>query len=349
MKHKYTFREMFPSWYRTIEPIPSSATVSSRLAGLNEMLAIDDLSFWLDIVRCALKLPVSNSVNIDKMVEQFRSSDVNFPLTSNENVLNVLSQIALCAMFEEGSDFSDILAEAVSCALFLEQFEKSEIPYYNYALKHLSETHESTNAIIIEHEGKLNECLVSLEDNEDEESIILDDSQNIAIIKSLQILVKDNARLKEETNVLWWLFGEYSLLNEKYFSEIGPLKMIAFAARELSDLNDSSVRLGAAKQLLSKAISISNSGKPLKKKFSIEEIVSSCSKEERQKILHGLPTPIELTPCLLALSVSNEFEELSLWKAAFARKAGNVSVSVAFNAAELSFQLYNEILLLSKM
>jgi hypothetical protein len=350
MNHKHNATDLFPTWYKSIDPQVQASIVGLRTEAITKLLTINNLSFWLDIVRIAFVIPLENDNSVDTLVKEFKEADVNFPLTSNENLLLVLSQILLAFLFESTNENREITAEAVNNIVFFGQFDTSDIPYYNFACEVLNE--DSRAVLEVNEESK--KTLLTLketitENSGEDEAIVLNDADHLAMIESLDILIHQNLRLKEETNVLWWLFGGFSKLQNEYFQIAGVPSMILAAPKELADFGGEQKRFLAAKHFLARVLNLANDSKPFKNEYSISDITGAVEPNLVKNILLGLPTPSELTPCMYALFSSSQFEDATVWKAAFQKKIKNASVDKKFGAIKFAYQLYNEILFLSHL
>jgi hypothetical protein len=351
MTHKHSATDLFPAWYKSIDPIISSGTVGFRIAAIDKLLENNKVDFWLDVIRLALGLPQQSSANTDSLIKEFKDADVNFPLTSNENIIKVLAQISLCFLFESSESTNRLLiAEAVNNVVFFGQFDATQAPFYEYAVEVIAEGEPDTDPDSKESLETLTTTLDKLQENvddEEDEAIVLDDNDHIAIIKSIKYLTHQNDRLKEESNVLWWLFGSYSSINKAYFQDV-PLKILtATAPKELISMSKDNKRFLSAKHILSKVMHIVESGGAENKNFSMSEIIAAVPGETKNSILAGLTTPSELTPCLFALLLSTQFEEATVWNAAFNSKVQGASLDKKFAGVEIAYQLYNELLFLT--
>ena len=344
MKHTHNAKDLFPTWYKSIEPL-NKAIVESRVEAIHVLLQTESRSFWIDIVRLALGLEVLEPQTLSTLITEFKKTDVNFPLESNGNVIKVLSGILLCFLFESENSEGSKIAMAIKNAVFFEQYEKSNISYYEYACDLLDDQSVIKDIDISEHNSILIEDLKNIEKDPDTEIQMINEDY-LAIIKSIEFLKIQNTKLKRETNVLWWLFGQYSFSNKAYFSELGVSKMILTAAQELSELSHGTAPLASARHLLYKALLISNDNKKISKKISVADVIRTVSLDVRIKIIATLTNVNELTPCLKALSLSLEFNDEAVWKIAFKGKVPKADIEKVFDPVEIALQFYNEIMFL---
>lgn len=343
MNQNYSCTELFPTWYKSIEIKLEEDLALKRITAVQSIIKSDDLEFILDIVRIATDRKCQDSNSKSNFETHFRDNDINFPLASNDNLLKILAQITLCFLFESKNKLATIVSLAVLNVNFFIQLPENSVPYFQYARRKLAEDSSESDEQLSETNNQLLESLENFEEDEEETST-LDYDDSVNTIKMLNHLYKENMALKEETNVLWWLFGEYSSLNGKYFNEIGHLKMIISSAKELYDLSIHG-NYNSSRHILNKALLVSNGDKPLKA-VVFSDTIDILIPEVRVKILESL-TPSDLTPCLMALQSSQELEGNPIWKATFEARNKGTDISKKMHPTDIAYQFYNEILYLN--
>lgn len=338
MTNQYTTKDFFPGWYKSVEVSISETLVENRLSAINELVDEEDIDLWLDIVRLALGLKIEDQDSVTQIIDKFKSFDITFPIVNNDNVINVLAKISLCFLFENPTAFSQIVSRAViSSSFFAEQ--SSEIPYVNYAQQNLSKVIADNSFDVYEVGESLKERQTELEDDTDEEETVTY-SDHLNLIKTANYILQENKNLKDETNVLWWLFGQYSTLYNSYFSEVGTAKMILAAAEELFNLNSTNSIL-SSKHILHKVLLLANNKKPLKS-ISLASVIAESDLDVKNKLLtYG--NLGDLTPILLALTLSKELGVPKLWQAAFKNRNFHFDAAKIFTPQEIANQIYNEI------
>jgi len=349
MKHKHAAKDLFPTWYKSIDPAVDATVVDSRIKTITTLLEKDVPAFWLDVVRIALGIAPVEIANFSELENAFKEEDVNFPLVSNENILKILSQILLCFLFEIEDNFLVIkIAMAVKNAVFFEQYGKSEVPFYEYANEIFVQPSKVSD---FDHEAnrKAVEDAIEGMETELEEEVLMDYTDQVALIKTVQFLYDQNASLQQESSIMWWLFGQFSSTNNAYFIEVGLQKMVLAAAIELSELNISKANLPSARHLIHKVLFISNENKPANGKLSVASIIETASHEIKNKALSNSSNISAFTPCLLAMNISTQFDDASIWKNALKSKLPGANIETEFNAVDIAFQIYNEIMFLASL
>lgn len=357
MNQNYKCADFFPTWYKAVDPAPTNDLVKKRMNGINALIELDNINLWLDIVKIANGDKDYNAENVALLVKKFKDFDIAFPIISNENILKILSQISLCFLFESSNKCSHCVSMAVINSNFLEHNESSEIPYCKYAVQKNTLNYFSKKEDISEIEEKLLEKEIELQDSHEEEeeaeeeeeeeeknSLSYQDSLNL--IKMVNYLNKENKKIKEESNVLWWLFGEYSTINNSFFSDISVSKIVTIVAQELVDLTINTGYLSSARNILSKAIIIANKGKSKLKEISIAESILESSDETKNKLLSNGDLGL-LTPLLFCVNLSKQSDQTEIWKSICNQKIGNGNLEKKYIPTEIAFQFYNEIVFLN--
>ena len=149
----------------------------------------------------------------------------------------------------------------------------------------------------------------------------------------------------EETNMLWWLFGEHSRDTNMQFSEFTPAAACLIGGKELADLTQELPGPIAAVAFLDKVVRKS------RKKFpalvTIEDAVNDTPREWRKKILErsGVDSIGNLAPIMEAVRASLRVEEGESWAAIYLHSAG-IKADGKLMPADLADQFYQENLLL---
>jgi len=372
MNQNYKCADFFPTWYSSIDPAPTKELVKKRIDAINSLIKSDGPDLWLEAVKIANGDKDYNSELATLLVTKFREFDISFPIISNENILKVLSQISLCFLFESNSKYSQSISMAVINSNFFEQNEISEIPFCDYAVQKSKQMDNYETGIMSEIEDQLlqkesemehdyywqdeedEEDEENEEDEEDEEdeeeeeekSLSADDS--FRLIKMVNYLGKENKKIKEESNVLWWLFGEYSELANSYFYDLSIGKMVLIAAQELVGLTSNTGYLQSSKHIITKALIISNRGKSKFKEITIAETLQESS-EEIKNALGATGNLGLLTPLLYSLNLSTQSEKSEIWKSLCDQKIGNGNIEKKYMPAQIAFQFYKEIIFLNEL
>lgn len=338
MNQKFTLEEIFPTWYRSVESTITAELVANRISAIKKILEITKIEFWLDIVRAALGIKVQNSTHINTFVKTFQTIDVNFPVTSNDNLVKVLAQITLCALFDKKNDTSFIVGNAISVANFFESYAISEIPFCSKAIDNISSFKEETFDIT-PYTDELSETGENIE--EDLESLSITNNDVVNLIEVNKFLLKESLEIKQELNILWWLFGEFSSTFNDYFTNVGIPRMIVASALEINDLNESKYALISSKHILVKALLLSHSHGAVMNDVDIPSIINVIPKETIE-LLADKSSCEELTPILLAFNLAKEFGEKK-WQGPYLKKLKLKKLDKKYKPGLLAYQLFCEL------
>ncbi len=356
-------------WHTLSKFSIQNETLDKRQDSIENITQRTEVKFWLDIVRLYIGISV-NGKNITDFISAFSGVDDTFPLTKNEKLLKVLAGMVLMSKMELATDSNSnnddeseeekaeaetnapkeeedenedvehgeiaiVISNALVNSIYFGQYKlDSKVPVIETAKAYLGNySFNQRTSEIDEHEDSLNETANRLSEEEDK----LDSSEEETLVKTTQALIKENKLLSEEVNVLWWLFGEYSELAEKYFNEIEDHVMVIIGAKELYDLSQFNSELPAARHILRKAIKASNGNGA--KQTSLKLCIDSLSRTLKDKILESNTNSIDiLTPCLYALKNSDTKD----WQ-----KSIGFSAEEKLNHNGLAMQFYKEIIFIN--
>ncbi len=357
-------------WHTLSKVAVQNETLDKRYESIENITQRTEMEFWLDIVRLYLGIPV-NGKNITDFISAFSTVDNTFPLTKNEKLLKVLAGMVLISKIElavdndsnvddesdeeeeeaspaaneeedddddevvDHSEIALVISNALVNSVFFNQYKlDTKVPVLETAKAYLTDySFNQRTSEISEHEDELTETI----DRMSEEPEELEASEQVNLVKTAQALIKENRLLSEEVNVLWWLFGEYSELADKYFGEIEDNSMALLSAKELYDLSKFNSELPAARHILRKAIKASNGGGA--KQTSLKLCIDSLGQSLKEKILDSNAESIDvLTPCLYALKNSSTKE----W-----HKTIGFTADEKINHNVLAMQFYKEIVFIN--
>jgi hypothetical protein len=351
-------KDLISEWHNLSKFQITQEVLTKRCEALEEILARNEISYWVDIVRIFLELNPEEK-NITHFVSAFQTKDDSFPRLRIEKLIKALAGMALATKIleaieeitgekiteeqnEEEEQSSSLEVANVICialinSIFLKQFKiETKIPLIQVANDFLSKF-SSQNRIINLDEHKT--ALIEIEQrliNEEEE---ITSEVDLSVIRAAQAIMKSNNIQKEELNILWWIFGEFSEIGGEYFANIDKKAMSIIAARELHNLSQFKSELPACKHLLRKILSLSNSDKSLATAFSIKECIEALDLEMRKKIIGIYKESVdELTPCMNVLLKYEGNEGLKNIK---------VDINEKVDLSILSLQFYKELTFLS--
>lgn len=342
-----TAKQRFADWYLSADLELTEDIQNKRIESIAELMKNNDKLFWLDIIRIYLGIAVNDQANFNKFVEQFKSRDAIFPVSGFVNLHKTLAGILLCFRLETPREINKVISLAYLNSRFFGQFISDiKIPVLSYCNSYLK------NQAIRERSGDLSEHrseMVGLGERMEEADYVVDLEDQTYVTSAIIALVDKNKGLLEETNILWWLFGESSVKLAEEFKKVGLPKICAIVARELFDLITFSVQPVQAKNILNKALILTNSGKVLSKDFTVFQTINALTINERNLVLGDYKYDSEFLPCLTAIHKSLTFAENADWTSALGGKLAGANFKTAMNLTSISYQLLCEMMLVKNL
>jgi hypothetical protein len=336
----------FADWYRPVDNQLTAETQTARIAAIKVLLEDDDQSFWMDVVRLFWSIPIKKTDNKNSFIKAFKDADPVFPVTGNDHLLKVLAGILLCFRFETFSVLNNLIALSIKNVNFLGQYEGlGNVPVVQNSITYLiAESKEMRDIYTEPQEKEMNE-LNERKDEEDYEFVAAD---HVVVVDTLTAILHAQKVFSEETNILWWLFGDASIIYEETLKSVGLPKAIPVIAKELFDLLEFSLGTPKINSIINKAISSGASGKGAKD-YSPFDMISKFNSDEIDILLGDYKAETEFTPILSALSkfpiASKAADLVALYGAEF--HAGDLRK--AFPPCQLAIQILNEYLLLKNL
>lgn len=311
----------FAEWFRAAGLAPTSEELPKRWAGVeafeanrNNVIALAEIFFgFFDHKESFL----------DGFRKQFQVADSSFRMRENDRELSVLAGATLVTIMEESeTDLADLATLAlVACAAQNLRATPcvAEIP--ELAVKNLTRRAISRS--------KLNE-------NEDE-----DENQ-----KGINRLRREIDVIGEESNILWWIFGETSRDTAKRWSICTVPQAAVMAGKELADLSRIAPGPAAAAALLNRVIKMVKTKPPAQ--VTVKDAIASLSKEWRQTFVkdHCPPPLANVTPVSNGIKLSLDLAADNAWVQNLAtstkiQHGGKIAPEI------LAYQIYLECLLVS--
>ena len=255
----------------------------------------------------------------------FQDADASFRMRDNDRELSVLAGAVLVTVMEEGSmELGDLTALAlVGCAAQNLRAAPCVLNIPERAAKHLARRTVSR--------GKL---------DPDEESAA---DENQLQVNQLQ---RNLDVFGEETNVLWWVFGESSRDTNERWSEYAVPQATLMAGKELANLTRIAPGPAAASALLDRVIKYSKAKPPAQ--VAVKDAIAGVPLDWRQKYLkdHYHDALANLCPVSHGIKLSVDLAEGNAWVPALAtstkvQREGKIAPHL------LAYQVFIECLLAS--
>ncbi|MCK1384444.1 GTPase-associated system all-helical protein GASH [Bradyrhizobium sp. 21] len=147
--------------------------------------------------------------------------------------------------------------------------------------------------------------------------------------------------MREETQMLWWLFGEHSRTFNRPFSSYSSGAAAVVAAVDLGDLTTASV-LGpvAAPAMLERVLRLTNM--EVDRKYSLADVLDGIEPNELRTLKSFGDQPPRIFPVMTAIKKAQDGP--GAWHGAFEKLTG-IKATTEFAPLELATQIYYEHLL----
>ena len=358
----------FSEWYSLVDIDPDRETLERRWEGVTSAAQVRSTNKWLDYVRIYNGDNIEDIEHYDDFVEHFRKEDPKFPSDENKLEARVLAGSAIHKKFKGRSSNADILSISILTSqlhsgdenILLPEVFKKASDYYSKRSHQVRSTEDrgSDEAIEAEHSSlkrvdsfgnnwksersnvrrKMNKSIGIIEQNKRKMSKVVE------FFKKQEHTIKC---LREETEVLWWLFGERSKDTEKPFEEIGVPGATIQLGKELADLTEMVPGPRSTKGILRKGTEIIAGDY---KEVSIEKALDAVDEEWLQEWLEQVVITERisgLTPCITAAHSFCQSNEN--WKSLYENTPCRISPTTELSPPDLSYQVYLECLLLREV
>lgn len=353
--------KFFADWYRLAKLQTTSEELGRRWQGIENLVKSADYRAGLELVRIFYGRPLKQSTSLDNVHNVFKEADQTFPIRDNELELRVLVGAAIVFLLEqEPHKKTDAVALATLCTYC--QNLRSEIllpDVVEYAKDYVINEAVRVRALGTPRMAKVTGDEIRTSVNELKAACTGTNLANIAgsitppfeaIIKVLNHLSKvanegmkiltDNLKIQqEETDMLWWVFGEHSRDLNKRMSEVPFPSACLAAGKELADLTVLTPGPRTAVAILDKMLH--TSFPRMKKTTTISEAVNALPKEWIELFVREGAYPEIDDLCPIRTGVNKLVEVGDRWASAFERVTG-LKADQQISPLGLSLQMYQE-------
>ena len=356
--------ELFPEWYGLNSIVPTAELLAKRWAGIEKVVTVMNNKIAFDIVRMFMNLRPLDPEFIGKFISTFQEADPIFPTRNNELELQILAGSSIVECIRSNSPAALNIAYATICSQFQGLGKPAIIPDVAIITRNfLTTTALNIRNIDLPPDFKIAQLNAATKKALDEglatnnppnafPSISNITKEIDLAIKSLGVSTKGAVEIlsnalfveREKSNILWWVFGEYSRDRQCHISEIQWPAVCLIAGKELSDLITVMPGPDSALAFLSKMIWTGR--KKVTAKVSLKEAVMGLPgpwKEEFVK-MPGFDGVEDLCPAFFAIRKSVEGGNNDSWLSFF-EKAFKIKPDTKMSPVKLAMQLHEECLL----
>lgn len=354
----HTAAELFPGWYnKGINKEATADEISLRKKAIAEIMKITEKATWLKLLKVYLGLSKYGSTEYSEVVDLVKKGDEAFSI-QNDNLVRLLTGSAIAHKIDENASFlSDFLASGVLVTRAL-PIEDDTIPelrgrILDFAVRE-SEKQRKLDLSFKVGTALKNSSKIDLADMAQETvnkafGAIQKETHaanaDITSINSALKLIKQNFRaLSEETNVLWWLFGEQSRILNKPFAKIDRNLLSVLTALELNTLSPFSTGMTGVDGLIQRALAKAE-GEP--GSIHTVGVIIESIKGHEDVVKPHVPTNeslAALTGCLTALKCQLDYSG-NEWRAIF-KKQCTMNLDSEISSDKFTHQLYQELIFL---
>lgn len=350
----------FPDWYRQVSPEPAPELLDRRAAGIaayTKKLAMAD---GLHLVTLAGGR-FDDAARTERFRESFRAHDSAFRMNGNDLELALLAATAIAEVVDAGAANAAAIALATVCA----DARGLRQPPIRPEATDTARRYLERRAQEVREQGDLPQkpTLASIKTQVDTAKAQFAANTSpgaaepvaaaLAELAKQIVAVTDYAQglgatlrdhhevLSEETNILWWVFGEHSRdLNVALRTLPMPAAALV-AGSELADLTLITPGPIAARAFLEKILRAGRRGEL--KLISIADAVNQADLDWRRKRAATLAkaTTLAYSPLLTALRTSTEVDGPKDWFPAFKRQT-SIDPEATMDAIDLALQAHEE-------
>lgn len=328
----------FGEWYRSAGMEPDGEILPKRWVGIENYSP--DTNGVVSLARLFYRLGKPNDDFLAAFQDVFQKADPAFKMRDNEHELSVLAGADLVDVIERSdSALSDLAAlSLVSAAAENLRPRPSVRDIPEIAARYLNERTIGRAETVDEESAdiKRNKTLFA--------ALSVLGGPHGDLVKELQRLQRELSVVTEESNMLWWLFSEYSRDERQPWTNFSVPAVALMAGKELADLTSVIPGPVAARAFLDRVIRCAKKKPPAS--VSIKDAINDVTIEWRQKYTSGgCPPELEdLMPISHGAKLSLASPDNDAWLPAFTPATGIKSdASIVPNI--LAYQIFLETLL----
>lgn len=347
----------FADWFRIASIEPRDLQLTKRWEAIEAFAknsATDDL---LESARLFYGIPLKDNAFIDRFRAIFKDSDETFSLLDNNAEVRVLAGASLVAHFGYGK-WGEVAALALTAGEFHSYRYAPVADIVRTAREFLSKksaalrSREGKRIALADFAKQMTALQKALEADGTLPSIIgplstILQSLTVAvseIVQQIEMRDQHEAMYREESDVLWWLYGRHSRELGIPFGELRVPGACLVLAKELADLTATIPGPYAARAFLDNAIR--DAHPTVKGKVALGDAIAACGEDWRDKVgkRADVASVEDLCPTLFAIRRAAESGGKKSWQTVFFKMTG-IKASVALDPVDLAEQAYEEWLL----
>lgn len=274
----------FSEWYRMAGMEPNADCLPKRWAAIDEYSpkAGDVVS----LAKLFYKIGKPEESFLAAFQSEFQKADPTFKMRNNEQELSVLAGAKLVDVINRSKDLADLGALSLVCGAAANlRVAPSVRVIPEIAASHLMKGTTERSAVDSKTaETDINrELLMALDAGE---------APLPALAKQLRKSDRELAIVREESNMLWWLFSEFSRDEKRRWTDFSVPAAAMMAGKELADLTRVIPGPASARAFLDRVIRCVKAKPPAS--VLVTDAVNAVTIEWRQKYVDEKRCPTEL-------------------------------------------------------
>lgn len=353
----------FPEWYQQVVLEPKKEELEMRWAGVEAVARDMDTQQALNVVRLFFGRPLKESDSIEWLADSFQEIDSNFPMRNNKHLLRVLSGVIIVHLIDERvGEIVDMVTLATLCAGC--QGARSDVPIpdvVEYSQQYIvtrANRHRSLDRVSFEKAAgeqwnQLLKNFLTAWPNQNVEAVkeqVKAPFQKIAelinrMVDAINLLGEQIRFQKEESDILWWVFSEYSHDLEQPMANLDLAAACLVSGKELGDLIAVPPGPQYAKGFLDKMLRTIDP--KLEKPVKLCDAINASPRKWRENWVdnENFGKAPDFFPVHIAAIKSLETTKKTAWYDAF-ETANGIKARKPFNPIDLAWQAYLEGLLI---
>jgi hypothetical protein len=348
----------FADWYRRVHIDPNADELEKRWVGIESFHEKATTSDLCDAARVFFGLTPKDDAFLSKYREEFKAADSAFPMRDNGAELQVLAGATLANHFSNRNTLAIVTALSLSCGA-CEGRRKAPVPEIvdlaRRTLRNQSSSLRVSRQQVVLPSLDVDETLKQLETVLNDPAVSLQTLKE-PLFEALEALSKTVLSVakwakragliedlrQEESDILWWLFGEHSRDLDLAFAELKSPAGCLVGAKEIADLTRVPPGPIGVEAYLRKMLKLAHPD--LTGEVALSDAVQACPSEWEKQFaaMQGLESVADLCPIHLAAQKSVEAGgKTSVWHVAFKTVSG-LNAAVKLKPIDLALQAYRE-------
>jgi len=326
----------FAEWYRLAGIEPDGDLLPKRWAAIENYGP--EASDILSLTKLFYKIDVPTDEFLESFRSAFQTEDPAFKMRDNDHELSVLAGAELVDVMARSNDLDDLAALTLVCAAASNLRPGPcvrDIP--EIAARHLTDrTAERWSTANEEQATGSNESLFA--------ALKAQPAPSPDVAKFLRQQQRELALVREESNILWWLFSEHSRQVQQPWSSLPPAAIPLMAGKELADLTQVIPGPIAARAFLDKVIRSGKGKAPAT--INVTDSINEVSLTWRQDVAKEYGTPVleAISPIIRGIHISLGAPKDNAWVPVFTQST-NIPGTAKLAPSVLAHQVFYESML----